>query len=460
MTSPHQYAEQNHARFLDELKTLIRIPSISTLPRHAADVLRAAEWLADDMRQVGFETTEIIKMPQARHPLVLGTWMGASEDAPTILIYCHYDVQPARLEDGWDSDPFEPVERDGKLFARGSTDSKVNVMTQLKAVESLLAADGKSPVNIKLLLEGEEESGSENIITFVNEHGDRLKTDVCVLCDGGIVAPEQPSLIYGLRGIVTMELRVTGPARDLHSGHYGGNVHNPIQALAEIVAQLHNASGTVTIPGFYDNVTALSQDEREALSGIDPWYEADWKRVAGAPQPWGEAGFSLHERAGIRPTLEINGIYGGYTEAGFKTVLPARAMAKISCRLVANQSPDRVFELLRAHIARLTPPTVRTELVRLDEGAPAVLIDRNSKAMQVARLAYEKNWGKPALAEFVGGSIPIASALQPLVRDMVFMGYTYKGGQAHGPNEHIILNNFPRGIRTAIDFLQQLGVRG
>ena len=457
MTSPHQYAEKNQGRFLDELRTLIRIPSISTLPLHAADVLRAAEWLANDMLRIGFETAEIVKMPKARHPLVLGTWMGAGPEAPTVLVYCHYDVQPAHLEDGWDSDPFEPLERDGKLFARGSTDSKVNVMTQLKAAESLLASEDKSPVNIKLLLEGEEESGSENIIAFVKDHGERLKADICVLCDGGIIAPEQPSLICGLRGIVTMELHLTGPARDLHSGHYGGNVHNPIQALTEIVSQLHNANGTVTVPGFYDDVVALSQEEREALAGIDPWYEADWKGVADAPQPWGEAGYSLHERAGIRPTLEINGIKGGYTGPGFKTVLPAKAMAKFSCRLVADQTPDRIFERVRDHIVHLTPPTVRAELLRLDEGAPAVLIDRRSRAMQMARLAYEKNWGKPAQAEFVGGSIPIAYALQPLVRDMVFMGYTYKGGQAHGPNEHIILKNFPRGIRTAIDFLQLLG---
>jgi acetylornithine deacetylase/succinyl-diaminopimelate desuccinylase-like protein len=456
MTTAHEYATKNHDRFLAQLKDLIRIPSVSTQPKHAADVQRAAEWLADDMRRVGFETVDIVKLPRGRHPLVLGTWLGAGEDAPTILIYCHYDVQPAKVEDGWHSDPFEPVEREGKLFARGATDSKVNVMTQLKAIESLLASQEKSPVNIKLILEGEEESGSENIIAFVGEQGDRLEADVCVMCDGGIIDPDQPSLIYGLRGIVTMELHVTGPERNLHSGHYGGNVHNPIQALAEIIAQLHDANGTVTVPGFYNEVQVMDEAERRLLAEINPWIEADWQRVANAPQPWGEAGYSLHERIGIRPTLEINGILGGYTEHGVKTVLPAKAMAKISCRLVPHQDPDRIYEQVRAHIAQITPPTIRTELIRSEPGAPAVAFDYTSHAMQVARAAYEKNWGKPALLERTGGSIPIAYALRDLVSEMVFMGYTYKGGQAHGPNEHIIIKNFPRGINTAIDFLQTI----
>jgi acetylornithine deacetylase/succinyl-diaminopimelate desuccinylase-like protein len=453
MANPHDYARTHHQRFLDELKELIRIPSISTLPQHAADAQRAAEWLAADMQRIGFDAAEIIKMPQGRHPLVLGIWQGAGSAAPTVLIYGHYDAQPARMEDGWETNPFEPVERDGKLFARGSTDSKVNVMTQLKAIESILASASKSPVNIKLLLEGEEESGSENMNAFVAAQGERLRADIGVLCDGGIIAPDQPSLICGLRGIVTMELHVAGPERDLHSGHYGGNVHNPLQALAEIIAQLHNANGSVAVPGFYDDVVPLADAERKSLAAIDPWYEKDWRLRANAPQAWGEAGYSLHERAGIRPTLEINGLWGGYTEAGFKTVLPAKAMAKVSCRLTANQTPDRIFELVRDHIARLTPPTVKSDLIRLDDGAPAVTIKRDSRAVQVAKAAYQKNWGKPPLEEYTGGSIPIAFTLQNLVGELILMGYSYKAGGAHGPNEHIILDNVPRGIATAIDFL-------
>lgn len=453
-TTPHTYAQTHHSRFYDQLLDLIRIPSISTQPEHAGDVLAAAEWLADDMRRVGFDSAEIIKMPGGRHPLVLGEWNGAGADAPTVLIYCHYDVQPAAMEDGWHSEPFVPTVREGKLYARGSTDSKINVLTQLKAIESLLATGG-APVNLKLLLEGEEESGSENIYAFVQEHGERLQADVCVISDGGIVSPEQPSLVLGLRGIVTMELHVTGPERDLHSGHYGGNVHNPLQALSEILAQLHDVNGTVTVPGFYDDVRETSAEARALLAGINPWYESNWRSTANGPQPWGEADYTIHERAGIRPTLEINGIHGGYTGSGFKTVLPARAMAKISCRLVPDQDPGRIFELVQAHMERLTPPTVRTELIRLDDGAPAVRFDHDTAAMRAASAAYETQWGKPTIYEVGGGSVPIAYLLQEVAEQMVFMGYGYKGGQNHGPDEHIIIANFPRGIAAAIDFLQR-----
>lgn len=452
-TTPHAYAHAHQARFYTQLVDLIRIPSISTQPEHAADVLAAAEWLAADMERIGMDSAEIIKLPEGRHPLVLGEWRGAGPDAPTVLIYSHYDVQPAAMEDGWHSPPFTPTERDGKLYARGATDSKINVMTQLKAIESLLASPGQSPVNIKLLLEGEEESGSENINAFAQQQADRLQADVCVISDGGIVAPDQPSLVLGLRGIVTMELHVTGPERDLHSGHYGGNVHNPLQALSEIIAQLHDANGTVTVPGFYDDVRVPDAEERAALSGIDPWYAANWQQTANGPQPWGEAGYTLHERAGIRPTLEINGMRGGYTGDGFKTVLPARAIAKISCRLVPHQDPVRIFEQVRDHVAHLTPPTVRTELRRLEAGAPAVRFDRHTNAMRTASAAYAKHWGKSTIFEVGGGSVPIAYALQDCADEMVFMGYGYKGGQNHGPDEHIIIENFPRGIGAAIDFL-------
>ncbi len=340
MTSAHDYAAANHDRFLDELKDLIRIPSVSSQPEHAADLLRAADWLASDMLRVGFDSAEIIKMPEGRHPLVLGEWSGAGPDAPTVLIYCHYDVQPAAMEDGWETPPFEVVERDGKLYARGSTDSKVNVMAQLKAIESLLATGG-APVNLKLLLEGEEESGSENINAFAAQHPERLRADVCVISDGGIVAPDQPSLVLGLRGIVTMELHVAGPVRDLHSGIYGGSVHNPIQALCEILSQLHDENGWVRVPGFYNDVLVPEGEERARLADLAPWFEADWQRSVAAPEPWGEPDFKLHERVGIRPTLEINGISGGYAGTGFKTVLPAKAMAKLSRALGARPTARR-----------------------------------------------------------------------------------------------------------------------
>ena len=456
MTSAHDYAAANHDRFLDELKDLIRIPSVSSQPEHAADLLRAADWLASDMLRVGFDSAEIIKMPEGRHPLVLGEWSGAGPDAPTVLIYCHYDVQPAAMEDGWETPPFEVVERDGKLYVRGSTDSKVNVMAQLKAIESLLATGG-APVNLKLLLEGEEESGSENINAFAAQHPERLRADVCVISDGGIVAPDQPSLVLGLRGIVTMELHVAGPVRDLHSGIYGGSVHNPIQALCEILSQLHDENGWVRVPGFYNDVLVPEGEERARLADLAPWFEADWQRSVAAPEPWGEPDFKLHERVGIRPTLEINGISGGYAGTGFKTVLPAKAMAKLSARLVPDQQPGDIFELVRSHIARLTPPTVTSELIRLDEGAPAERAEFDTPAMHAAAEAYAFAWGKSAIYEMAGGSVPISSTLDSTSDQLVKMGYGYKGGQNHGPNEHIILANFPRGIAAAIRFLELAG---
>ena len=455
MTNAKEYARQNSPRFFEELLTLMRIPSISTQPEHAADVQAAAEWIARNMRTIGLEA-EIISMPAGRHPLVFGSWNQAGNDAPTVLIYCHYDVQPAEMEDGWTSNPFEPIIRDGKLFGRGAGDSKINVITQLKAVESLIAANAM-PVNIKLLFEGEEESGGETITQFVQQHADRLSADVCVISDGGIIDPDQPSLVLGLRGITAMELHVHGPVRDLHSGHYGGNVHNPAQALCEIIAQLHDANGTVTVPGFYDNVVPLDPQERQRLAGIDPWYQADWQRGADAPQEWGEAGYSLQERAGIRPTLEINGIRGGYSGDGVKTVLPASAMAKISCRLVSNQDPERIVELVQSYVAQITPPTVRSEIVTMEMGAPAVYIPSSSKAMQAASTAYENQWDKPTLFEVAGGSVPITTAFQQIIDQTIMMGYSHKGSQAHGPNEHIYVRNFDLGIATAIEFLQLVG---
>lgn len=459
MTTADYYARANANRFLEELKALLRIPSISTLPQHADDVLRAAEWLVADMRRIGMDSAEIIHMPGGRCPLVLGEWNGAGPDAPTALVYCHYDVQPAEMADGWDTPPFEPVERDGKLFARGAVDSKLHVMAHLKAVESLLASSDGSPVNIKLLFEGEEESGSETINAFVREHADRLRADVGVVSDGTIITAEQPSLIVGLRGIVTLEVRLRGPRQDLHSGHYGGTVHNPAQALAEIITQLHDANGTVTVPGFYDDVQPISEADREHLRAALPWVEAEWRQVAGPPQEWGEREFNLHERIGVRPTLEINGISGGYAAEGFKTVLPARAVAKISCRLVASQDPGRVAAAVRDHILEIAPPTVACEVIILEQGAPAFVLDRETRAVQAASVAYEKGWGKPPIYEWAGGSVPITYALAECVDEVVLMGYGTKSGRAHGPNENIHLNAFERGIHTTMHFYSEYAAR-
>lgn len=455
MTTSHKYAVQNAARFEQELIDLLKIPSVSTLSEHADDVQHAAEWIIANMQRIGLHKAEIHrKNPYL--PLVYGEWMGAGDTAPTVLVYCHYDVQPAEMKDGWTTNPFEPVRKEGKLFARGAVDSKCHVIAQLKAIESLLATDGKLPVNVKLLFEGEEESGSEHIFGFVKENADLLRADAVVISDGSHPDPNQPVLVYGLRGIVTMELHVTGPERDLHSGHYGGNVHNPIQALAEMIALLHNADGHVTVPGFYEDVPEYSAEERAALSEIQPWVDQEWHTLTGAPAPWGEPDYALHERAGVRPTLEINGITGGFAGEGFKTVLPSRAMAKISCRLVPNQDPQKIFAQVKAHIEQITPPTVTSNLVLLEQGAPGIVLDRHSAAMQAAARAYEAAWGVRPIFSREGGSVPVVSSFQEDLRaPIVMIPFGYKGGGAHGPNEYMVLDMFHKGIQAMIHFYRE-----
>jgi acetylornithine deacetylase/succinyl-diaminopimelate desuccinylase-like protein len=451
----HEYTRTHQARFKAELIELLRIPSVSTLPQHARDVEQAAAWLVAEMRRIGLTRAETFQK-SGTLPLVYGEWLGAGEGAPTVLVYCHYDVQPAQLSDGWTSDPFVPTERDGRLYARGALDSKMHVMAHLKAAEALLACGGLR-VNLKLLFEGEEESGSEHIIGFVAENPDLLRADVCVVSDGSMPDPGQPVLPYALRGIVGMELHVTGPGRDLHSGHYGGTVHNPIQALAEIIAALHHADGRVSVPGFYDAVRPVDDDERAALAAIEPWTEAEWETVTGAPSQWGEMGYTLHERIGARPTLECNGINGGFQGEGTKTVIPARASAKITCRLVPDQDPEQVYALLKAYIGHITPHTVRAALRLTDLGAPAILLERSTGAMQAAAKAYERNWGRAPLFSREGGSVPVIVALrQALACSLVIMPFGYKGGGAHSTDEYIYPEMFDKGIHTAIDFYRLL----
>jgi len=455
MTNPHEYAQTNANRFRQQLHDFIRIPSVSTLPECKSDMQRAAEWLADDMRRIGFETVEII--PTAGHPVVYAEWLGAGTDAPTVLVYGHYDVQPAVMEDGWDHDPFDPIEKDGKIFARGSTDDKGQAFAQVKAAESILANGNKPRVNLKYLIEGEEEIGTPNLGKFVAENRDRLKADVCVISDSGMIAIDIPSINYATRGMMYLEMEIFGPKQDLHSGGYGGIVHNPAQALAEIIAQLHNPDGSVAVPGFYDDVLAISEAERTDLYESAK-SETQWKAETGVSQFWGEANYPLHERIGVRPTLEINGFASGFYGAGSKTVLPAKAIAKISCRLVPNQEPHKIFELVRDHLLRLTPPTIRAEVRLLAAAYPAV-IDINSPAMQAASTAYEKAWGKRPLFERGGGTLPIIADFQRQLDNLpvILMGFGLPGDGAHGPNEHFHIEMFHKGIDTAIYFFEEIG---
>ncbi len=454
MSAAHDYAKEHALHFREQLNDLLRIPSISTLPERNADTQKAAEWLAADMRRAGLEKVEIL--PTAGHPVVYGEWLGAGADAPTVLVYGHYDVQPAVMEDGWDSDPFEPVERDGKLYARGSSDDKGQMFAQVKAFESLLAA-GTPTVNVKFLIEGEEEIGSPNLSAFVRENRQRLQADVCLVSDTGMRAIDRPSICYSTRGLMYLEMEVSGPKQDLHSGGYGGIVHNPAQALAEIIAQLHNPDGSVAVPGFYDDVVPLSEQERAELLKSAP-AEAEWKSATGVPSFWGEADYDLHERIGARPTLEINGMVSGFYGAGSKTVLPAKALAKISCRLVADQDPQQIFELVRDYLLQLMPPTVRGE-VRLLAAAYPALMDINSPVMQAAVTAYEKGWGSAPTFERGGGTLPILADFQHELGGLpiILMGFGLGSDGAHGPNESFTLEMFHKGIDTAICFYQELG---
>jgi acetylornithine deacetylase/succinyl-diaminopimelate desuccinylase-like protein len=452
MVDAHEYAKEHANRFREQLYELLRIPSISTYPENAGDVRRAAEWIAAEMRRVGIQNVEVVAT--GGHPVVYGEWLGAGLNAPTVLMYGHYDVQPAEMENGWHSNPFEPIEKDGRIYARGSSDDKGQMFTHIKAAESLLAAEGKLPVNVKYLIEGEEEISSVHLAKFVSDNHERLKADVCVISDTGILSEDQPSIVYALRGLVYMEIHVQGPAKDLHSGGFGGTVHNPAQALAEIIAALHNPDGSITVPGFYDDVLPLSDAERAELAKTN-WTDEQWIENTGVPKLWGEPQFNLRERIGARPTLEINGMISGFTGEGAKTVLPAKAMAKVSCRLVANQNPTRIFELVRDYVKTLTPPTITSEVRLLHTGDPAY-VDVNTPAAQAAMSAYERGWGKRPVFVREGGSIPIVADFQrELGLPVILMGFGLDSDGAHGPDENFHINMFHKGIDTAISFLEE-----
>jgi acetylornithine deacetylase/succinyl-diaminopimelate desuccinylase-like protein len=447
------YAHDNREEALDELKEFLRIPSISTLSQHKADVQRAAEWLVNSLTTAGLENVTI--SPTAGHPVVYADWLHAP-GKPTVLVYGHYDVQPADPLNLWESPAFEPTERNGNLFARGSADDKGQIYIHVKALEALLKTEGTLPVNIKILFEGEEEIGSEHLADWIAEHEAELKADVCVISDSHILSEDQPAITYGLRGLSYIEVHVESSRDDLHSGSYGGAVHNPIVALSEIIAQLHDANGTVTVPGFYDKVRDLDAEERADFAKI-PFDESTLIGETGITQAWGEAEFSVIERLTARPTLELNGIWGGFAGEGAKTVLPARAGAKISTRLVPDQDPNEIAKLVTEHILRLAPPTVRVTVKELHHG-PGAIVPRDLPAMNAASEAYEEIFGKRPIFMRMGGSIPVVALFQQrLGMDSVLMGFGLPDDNLHAPNEKFNIGMFYKGIETAIVFYQKMG---
>ena len=452
MSDAYNYAKENFERFQDDLIELLKIPSISTDPAYKDEMVKAANWLATHMQSIKLENVAV--METGGHPVVYADWLHAGDDAPTILVYGHYDVQPAEMEDGWSHDPFTPEIRDGKLYARGSTDDKGQVMVQLKAAESLLATNS-CPVNLKYLIEGEEESGSQNLSRFVSDNRDLLKADICLISDTLIKSLNQPSIAYGLRGMLTMELTVSGPVQDLHSG-LGGMLHNPVQALTEIVSKLHDETGKIAVPGFYDDVATVPDEERAMLNRM-PITQEDWSNYMGDLPDYGEADYTLLERSTIRPTLEVNGIAGGYAGAGFKTVIGAKAIAKLSCRLVPNQDPQRVWECIESYIKAITPDTVRSEIKLLDKADP-VLTDMHHPALQAAVRAYGQCWpDSEVLLTRIGGSIPVVSDFQSILNaPVVLPGFGLPDANMHGPDENFYLEMYRHGIDTIISFMHEI----
>lgn len=453
MSAVTTYLEENKNRQLAELIEWLHIPSISTLSTHKDDMLAAADWLAVRMKEAGLEHVEVI--PTDGNPLVYADWLHAGDDRPTVLIYGHYDVQPVDPLDEWETPPFEPDIRNDNIYARGSADDKGQVYIHVKAVEALLQSEGALPVNVKFIVEGEEEAGSGALTAFVPANTDKLAADVCLISDSHILAPDQPSILYGLRGMWKGELTVTGPATDLHSGSYGGAIHNANQALAELLAALHDADGHITVPGFYDNVRPLSDEERAALAKV-PYGEKELLEESGAPAAWGEPAYTVVERTGARPTLEINGMWGGFTGEGFKTVIPSKAHAKISCRLVPDQDPRRIGRLIDAYLQELAPPTVSVTL-ESTQGAKPFIAPLDLPEMKAAAKAYAQVFGSEPVYTREGGSIPIVTVFQQaLDAPVILMGFGLPDDRLHAPNEKFHIPNFYNGIKTSIAFMEEL----
>lgn len=453
MTPILEYPRQHQARHLAELVDLLRLPSISTDPAHDSDTATAADWLAHALRAAGLENLRVIATD--RHPLVYADWLHAGPGAPTVLIYGHYDVQPPDPVEKWQTPPFEPEVRDDYLYARGAADDKGQLFIHVKAVEAYLKTVGHLPVNVKFILEGEEEIGSDQLRAFLPANRELLAADLALISDTSMIAPGRPALVYGLRGNCHLLLDVAGPSHDLHSGSYGGGVNNPLNALAHLIARLKNEFGHVTIPGFYDRVRPLSLAERELLAGF-PLDEDAWLRETGAPAVWGESEYTLVERLGARPTLDVTGLYGGYTGAGTKTVLPATAHAKISMRLVPDQDPAEIAALFEAYVREILPPSVTAE-VRAASLSAAALIDPDTPPMRAASSAYEAAFGVAPVFMREGGSIPIVTDFQKqLGLTSVLMGFGLPDDRIHSPNERFYLPHFYKGIETSIRYLHLL----
>lgn len=441
----------NRDAFLADLVTFLSIPSISTSDERKPDIARAAAFVEAQLKNIGMQNVTV--HPTKGHPVVTGEWLGA-KGAPTVLIYGHYDVQPAEPLELWNSPPFEPVMRDGKIFARGSADDKGQVFIHFKAVEAFMKTHGALPVNVKFIVEGEEEIGSTNLADFVKKNKKMLACDVILISDTHMMGVKEPSITYGLRGLTYLEMTVTSAKGDMHSGTFGGGVANPIQVLSEIlVACKDPKTGKIKIPGFYEDVVPLTKKERAALAKL-PHDDKKWAKSIGATMPHGEQGYTTVERTGSRPTFEVNGIWGGHTGPGVKTVLPAQAHAKVSMRLVANQDPLKIAKLFTAYVKSVAPPTVKLDVKLYDNNGHPALTPIESVGMQAASAAIKAVYKKEPFFTREGGSIPVVADFQHILGvEAVLLGFGLPDDNLHAPNEKFDLVQFDKGLATAAHFL-------
>jgi acetylornithine deacetylase/succinyl-diaminopimelate desuccinylase-like protein len=447
------YARQNRKRFIEDLKDIVAIPSVSMQEEHKEDMARAAEWLVKHLIRLGMDNVQTL--PTGKHPVVYGEWMKAGDNAPTILIYGHYDVQPVDPLELWRTPPYGATEQGDLLVGRGTSDMKGQAIATLAAVESVMRTSGL-PVNLKWMFEGEEEMGSVSMETFLPKHKDLFAADFCLNPDAGMIAVDMPTITYGLRGLAYFEIHVWGPDHDLHSGLYGGTIHNPAQALIELVAGMHDENGSITLPGFYDPVRPVSAEEHADMARL-PQTVAFYEQQTGVSQLWGEQNYLPVERVGARPTLEVNGFLSGYTGEGSKTVLPAKAMTKLSCRLVPDQTPQEVHRQMLAYLKANAPKSIKWELKLLNT-APTAITDRNLPAVQSMAQAMETVWGVRPLFKREGGSIPVVALLQENVgAESVLFGASLPEDNVHAPNERLHLPTWYKMIDAIIHFFYNLG---
>ena len=453
MNSVIDFINVNRDRYIDELKEYLSIPSISALPDYATDVIRCAEWTTEELKRVGLDNVRLVET--AGYPIVCAEWLHAGE-APTIIFYGHYDVQPVDPLDKWETPPFDATIRSGELYARGAADDKGQIFMHFKAIEACMKQKGSLPVNIKLILEGEEEVGSENLDSFLRDHASEVCGDVLVISDTPMFDRGVPSICYGLRGLTYCQIDLRGTTSDLHSGSFGGAVANPAFVLAQLLAQMKDRSGRIKIPGFYDDVRSLKDEERIEYARL-PFSERRFRKELGSPKLFGEKGFTTLERLWARPTFEVNGLCSGFTEDGAKTVIPAVAMAKVSMRLVPDQNPDQIGDLFEAYVKKIAPKTVDIAVTRMHTGKPW-MTDFDNPFVQAAGRAIERGFGRKPVFNREGGSIPVIASFQERFGlPAVLFGIGLPDENAHAPNEKLDLDNFHRGVIAAAALYEEIG---